>query len=349
MSGQTIKDVAQAAGVSIATVSRVINAPSRVRPATVQAVTAAMRALGYRPNAIGRRLKASSTHTLGILVPSLSNPVFADSVAGIEEAAQAAGYTLLLTVSDYDAAREDAAIATLLSNRVDGLVLTVADAAASPVLATLAEEGVPHVLLYNQPADNGPGTGAGAAAVSVDNAAAAREMTEHLLALGHRRIAMVAGAFAASDRSRLRYQGFRAAMQAAGIADAPVAEVAFTDLHLADTLRALLDGPRAPTALFCSNDMLALASIRACRELGRRVPEDVSVVGFDGIEVGRLVHPSLCTVVQPTQEMGRQAIAILLGLIEGQARPRSLLLPHAIRNGESAGPPPVPARPSTPS
>jgi DNA-binding LacI/PurR family transcriptional regulator len=341
MANQTIKDVAAAAQVSIATVSRVINAPERVKPATVAAVRAAMADLGYRPNAIGQRLKAASSRTLGILVPSLRNPVFADSLAGIEDAAQAAGYTLLLTASNYDPAREDAAISTLLNNRVDGLVLTVADADGSPVVRTLEREGVPHVLLYNQPAS--PDT----AGVSVDNAAAAHEMVGRLIALDHRHFAMVAGSFVASDRSRLRYLGFTQALAEAGLPAAPLVEVDFTDLQLTERLRSLLTGPQAPTAVFCSNDMLALATIQSCRALGLRVPEDLSVVGFDGIEVGRLVQPSLCTVVQPTHQMGQQAIAILLALIEGQARPRSVILPHTIRDGESMAPLPDAARSAT--
>ncbi len=333
MSKRTIKDVAAAAGVSIATVSRVLNDPTRARPETVAAVRAAMASLGYRPNAIGRRLKSAETRTLGILVPSLYNPVFADSVGGIEERAQAAGYTLLLTVSDYDPVREDTAIATLLSNRVDGLILTVADADGSAAVETLRQEAVPHVLLYNQPRT--PGT----AAVTVDNAAAERAMTTRLLDAGHRHMAMIAGAFAASDRSRLRHDGFQAALADAGLPPGPVLEVDFNKMQLADRLRALFARQRV-TALVCSNDMLALAAIRACGELGLSVPEDLSVVGFDGIEVGKLVQPSLSTVVQPTREMGRQAVDLLLGLIEGQASPRSLLLPHGIRDGESLGPPP---------
>jgi DNA-binding LacI/PurR family transcriptional regulator len=343
MANQTIKDVAAAAQVSIATVSRVINAPDRVKPATVAAVRAAMAELGYRPNAIGRRLKSAASRTVGVLVPSLSNPVFADSLAGIEHAAQAAGYTLLLTASHYDPAREEAAISTLLSNRVDGLVLTVADADGSPIVRTLEDESVPHVLLYNQP--NSPNT----AGVSVDNAAATQQIMQRLIALGHRRFAMVAGSFVASDRSRLRYRGFQQALLDAALPFAPLVEVDFNDLHLTDRLRALVTGPDAPTAVFCSNDMLALATIRSCRELGLRVPEDLSVVGFDGIEVGKLVQPSLCTVTQPTHQMGQQAVSILLDLIEGRARPRSVLLPHSIRDGESMAAPPLAARSATPS
>lgn len=335
---QTIRDVAAAARVSTATVSRALNEPDRVKPATRAAIAAAMKQLGYRPNALGRGLKMASSMTLGVLVPSLSNPVFADCLSGIEAAAHEAGYTVLLTASGYDPEREEAAISTLLSNRVAGLLLTVADADGSPVVRTLCTEGVPHVLLYNQPQDPR------VSAVSVDNAQAASDVVSRLIARGHRRLGMIAGSFVASDRSRLRYQGFETTLQAADLPTAPLIEVDFNDLHLTDCLRAVLDAADAPTAVFCSNDMLALATMRAGHELGVRVPDDLSVVGFDGIDVGKLVQPSLCTVVQPTHAMGQQAVALLLDQIKGQARPRSVILPHTIRDGESIGEPPAAAR-----
>ncbi|MCA1971395.1 MAG: LacI family DNA-binding transcriptional regulator [Caenispirillum sp.] len=341
MTKLTIKDVATTAGVSIATVSRVLNDPERVKPETVALVQAAIAGLRYRPNVNGRRLKTATSQAIGVLLPSIGNPVFADSLAGIEAAAQAAGYTLLLTTSSYDPAREDAAIATLLGNRVDGLILTVADADGSAVVRSLRCEGVPYVLLYNQP------HASDIASVSVDNAGAARAITEHLIALGHRRFAMIAGSFASSDRSRLRWSGVGAALAAVGLPAARLVETGFSGSDLPDALTPLLTGPDRPTALVCSNDMLALATMRGCRALGLDVPGDVSVVGFDGIGVGELVQPSLCTVVQPTREMGRQAIDILLGLIEGRESPRSILLPHTIREGEStAPPPPAPRQPA---
>lgn len=336
----TIRDVAQAAGVSTATVSRVVNEPSRVAPETVAQVREVMATLRYQPNVIGRRLKTATTRSIGVLVPSLANPVFAESVAGVEQAAQDAGYTLLLTVSDYDPAREDSAIATLMANRVDGLVLTVADADGSSAVRTLREDGIPHVLLYNQPQSSGH------AAVSVDNVRAAGDITRHLIGLGHRRVAMVAGSFASSDRSRLRWQGVVAALGRAGLPAPDLIEVGFGAADLTAALAPVLvaDPDDPVTALVCSNDMLALAAIRACRHLGRRVPDDVSVTGFDGIGVGELVQPSLCTVVQPTHAMGREAFAILLAHLEEQPSPRSLLLPHTLRFGESVASPRPPIR-----
>ncbi|MFH1804453.1 MAG: LacI family DNA-binding transcriptional regulator [Pseudomonadota bacterium] len=328
----TMRDVARKSGVSVATVSRVINFPGEVRQETVETVNAAMRVLNYRPNINGRRLKAAQSRSIGVLVPTLSNPVFADSVQGIEQEARAAGLTVLLTASNYNADHEAKAVSTLLDNRVDGLILTVTNADDSPVVRMLTRENIPFVLLYNQPANPD------IAAVSVDNAQSAYDLTGHLLAAGHRSFAMVAGRFSSSDRSRQRYEGFARALAGAGIVDAPLIEVGFEDTNLEDVLTGILRGGNPVTALVCSNDILAITAIGACRKLGLRVPDDVSVAGFDGIAVGGLIQPKLCSVVQPTHEMGRQALTLLRGLIKGEAKPRSLLLPHYLSEGESIGP-----------
>ncbi|WP_431857119.1 LacI family DNA-binding transcriptional regulator [Azospirillum sp.] len=335
--GATIRDVAARAGVSIATVSRVLNGGTPTTPETSARVRAAIAELGFRPNRVGRSLKEARTRTIGVLVPSLRNPVFADSVAGIQDAAAAAGYSVLIACSDYDPDRERRAVDTLLSHQVDGLVLTVAEAESSAVLAALAAASIPYVLAYNQPRD------AAHAFVSVDNVAAARAMVERMLALGHRRIAMVAGRFRQSDRSRLRRDGFLAALAAAGLAPGPVVEVDFADRRLDQHLAPVLAGPDRPTALFASNDLLALATIRALRDLGLRVPDDASVTGFDGIEMGALACPSLATLVQPAHAMGERAFSRLSAALAGERPASALLLPFTIRPGESLGPAPTEA------
>lgn len=331
----TIRDVAERAGVSIATVSRVLNGEPNAAYATAERVRAAAAELEFRPSRLGRGLKSASTRVLGVLIPSLSNPVFADSVAGIQAAAQRAGYALLMAATDYDPEREDAAIESLLSHRVDGLVLTVADADRSGALGKLDRSGTPYELIYNQPeATMRP-------AVSVDNVAAARTVVERMIGFGHRRIGMVAGRFLASDRSRQRHAGFLAALSAAGLDPGPVVEVAFDDLRLADLLSGPMAGPDRPTALFCSNDLLALAVMGGLRDLGLGIPEDVSVTGFDGIEFGALLRPSLATVVQPTRAMGEAAFERLLARLDGAPAAPPVTLPFEVRQGDSLGPAPA--------
>lgn len=336
--GATIRDVAARARVSITTVSRVLNGTGLAAPATAERVRAAIAELGFRPNTIGRSLKAARTRTVGVLIPSLSNPVFAESVSGIQEMAAQAGYGVLIVSTDYSPDREVLATESLLSNQVDGLVLTVADADRSASLDTLDAAGARYVLAYNQP------VAAGRPFVSVDNVAAARAVVERMIALGHRDIGMVAGRFQQSDRSRRRHAGYEAALAAAGIAPGPLIEVDFTDTRLTRHLARHMaggEGGRRPTALFASNDLLALATIRAVRDLGLSVPDDVSVTGFDGIEVGALVSPSLTSLVQPARAMGRTAFATLLARISGEPHETRITLPFAIRKGESLGPAPV--------
>ncbi|WP_029009503.1 LacI family DNA-binding transcriptional regulator [Azospirillum halopraeferens] len=331
----TIRDVAERAGVSIATVSRVLNGAGTAAPDTAERVRTAVAELGFRPNRIGSSLKAARTRTLGVVIPSLSNPVFADSVAGVQDAAADAGYSLLIASTDYDPGREAQAVESLLSHRVEGLVLTVADADGSAVLDTLDAADLPYVLVYNQP------RASGRPFVSVDNVAAARTMVERMIALGHTRIGMVAGRFRQSDRSRLRHDGYRAALDTAGLAPGPLIEVDFADAAPERRLAVRLDGPDRPTALFGSNDLVALATVRALRDLGLAVPADVSVTGFDGIAVGALVSPALTTLVQPARAMGARAMQDLLAHLAGGPRPGQVTLPFSVRTGETLGPAPA--------
>ncbi|SDE16206.1 LacI family DNA-binding transcriptional regulator [Rhodospira trueperi] len=331
--GATIRDVAQAAGVSVATVSRLVNGTGRVRDDTARRVQTAIDRLGFRPNAIGRNLSTARTRTLGVVIPSLSNPVFADAVAGINAEAKAQGYTLMFMATDYVRTDEQALVGTLLAYQVDGLILTVADAADSPVLDALDRDDVPYVLIYNQPtARNRP-------TVTVDNVTAGREVADFFADLGHERLAMVSGTLTASDRARARRDGFVAGAEARGLAAPRVLEVDFVDLD-ADAAVAPLFADRtgAPTALFCSNDLLAISVIGALGRLGLGVPADVSVIGFDGIAVGAQLHPTLATVAQPSREMGRVATTRLLARLAGETAAPATVLPHTLRPGESAGP-----------
>ena len=195
--------------------------------------------------------------------------------------------------------------------------------------------GKPNVLLYNQ-ADH-----PGRSALTVDSVRAAREMTEAVLAQGHRRIAFLAGRFAASDRSRLRYRGFAMALAGLRLKPPPPFELDFLDDTPDSFVAELMASDDRPTALFCSNDVLALAVIGALKRLGARLPEDVSVVGFDGIALGQMVEPTLASVVQPARQMGERACAELLAKIGGEHGPPPGFLAHEIRGGSSLGPAPL--------
>ncbi|MGU3496698.1 LacI family DNA-binding transcriptional regulator [Xanthobacteraceae bacterium A53D] len=337
----TIRTVAERAGCSIATVSRVLNGTARASVDVEMRVRAAVAELGFRPSEIGRSLKTLRTRTIGVVIPSLTNPVFAGSVAGMEAEARARGHTLLLTATDYDAGREQELVAALVAQSVAGLVLTVADPDANPTLDLLDAEAIPYVLVYNEPQQ------AQRAAVTVDNAGAARALTEAFLAAGHRRVLFIAGRFSTSDRSRLRHQGYLAAMGAAGLTPEPVLELDY----LADTaahraaLEKLLRGPERPTGIICSNDLLALSVIAALREMGLAVPAHISVAGFDGIAIGHLVTPPLATVDQPTRRMGEEAIARLFALMAGTGQRGITHLPFELRATGTLAPVALPLSP----
>ena len=328
----TIKNVAKHAGVSTATVSRVINGQGYIRPATAERVRKAIAELNFRPNVIGRSLKTARTRTLGVMIPTLANPVFADAVAGIQDAAKTAGYAIVITATDYCSNSEFASVHTMLSNRVEGLILTVAEAENNSLLDQLDAEGIRYVLLYNQPCSHRRST------ITVDNVAAARLAVEQFVALGHRQIGMVTGDPTASDRAAARRSGFIEALRNAGSHDSPIVEVDFMNMELPAELRNLFLAPSAPTALFCSNDALAIAVIGLLRSLGMRVPDDVSIIGFDGISIGELIEPSLATIEQPSREMGRTAVQHLLDRLSGDASQHAVILPHRFRPGGTAGP-----------
>ena len=341
----TIRDVSGKAGVSPATVSRVFNAPQTVRPLLRERVQAAARELGYRPNRSARSLRTQRTHALGVVLPTLLNPVFAECLQGIAQAAMAGGYSIVPITTDYELAHETRAAELLLARGVDALILCVANAARSAVLKRLRAAQAPYVLVYNRHARH--------PCVSVDGQAAVAALVGRLHALGHRRILMVSGALARSDRAQQRHHGYQRGMQLAGL-DAQLLEVPFMDgavERIAAHLAACRRTPQMPTALVCSNDLLAIRSVRAARQVGLRVPEDLSVTGFDGITLGSDLTPALSTIVQPNAEIGRRSVELLLQALAGSTPPdaaTSLTLDLHFRDGESiAAPAALPSLPST--
>ena len=328
----TIREVAKRAGVSTATVSRVMNDSGPVSVRTRELIDQVISDSGFRPNNLGRQLKTSRTHTIGVLVPSLTNPIFADAVAGIEAAAGENGYNVLLSSSGYSTQKEVAAVETFLSSQVEGLVLTVADEESSPAIDSVARSGLPFVLLFN------PVKRTGYSTVSIDNRQAACNLTTGLIELGHQRIAMIAGKLSESDRSIERRAGFEDSLGQHGLAPVEIVEVGFENPDLGSEILRLSNDANPPTAYFCSTDVLAISTMRVLVRMGKRVPDDVSVTGFDGISIGEWLTPSLATAVQPAGDMGEWAAKHLLGRINHKEPVTNLVLPYRIRPGESWGP-----------
>lgn len=311
----TIKDVARRAGCGVSTVSRVLNGTGPASPETRQRVVAAAQVLSFEFSEIGRSLQSKTTRTIGCVVPSLANPVFAEAVQGLQEAVQQAGYQLLLICSNYNVELETDAIRTLLAKQVDGLVLTVSDAHTSEGLEIVKQRGLPCCLMFN----HSPGV---LPAVSVDDLGAARAVAGAFAVAGHVHTGFIALRFQISDRSRQRFEGFASACRDNGMAPPALLQIDEDSGNLSVLLQGLLSENVGLSGLFASNDFLALAAIRATRSLGKRVPEDLSIVGFDGIKVGTMIEPSLATIETAPKTMGSGAAATVLAAIDGEAPPQ---------------------------
>jgi len=335
----TIKEVARLAGVSIKTVSRVVNGAAYVSDETRRRVARAIERLGYRPNALARGLVTRRSRSIGLVIADIVNPFFPPLVRAVEDAAAARGYNVILCDTDEDAARERAVISVLLEKQVDGLILC-ASRVPGDYLRSLASDGIPLMLVNRVLAHPR------AAAVVVDGAEGGRRATTHLLDLGHRRIAYLAGP-AASFSHRGRLRGYRQALMTRRIAFDPNLVVGGIASMAAgrEGMGALLSLRRPPTAVFAFDDLMAIGALEEIRRWGRRVPEDVAVVGFDDIDLAAFVDPPLTTVAQPKAEMGRLAANRLLDMIEASSPPARrivTLVPELVIRRSCGWCPPVP-------
>ena len=336
----TVRDVAQRAGVSTATVSRTINGTATVSAETLDRVRAAIADLDFRPTPAAQNLRRRRTGNIALVTPSIVNPFFPELVAGVHPEVARRGYSLLLIDSD-DPVREAARVAG--SRLVDG-VLLVASVHPGRRLTDGPSTAVPVVAFDREPAT--PTT----AVVQCENVAGATAVVEHLIGLGHTRIAHLRGP-AGLDVAEQRADGYRKALAAAGL---PVDERLvrageFTEDSGYEVTLRLLAEPAPPTAVFAANDMMAVGAIAALRDRGLRVPEDVSVAGFDGIHLGRYLQPPLTTYAQPVAALARRAVDLLLDAVEAAtpgarppgraATPAYRLLGELLVRGSTAPPP----------
>jgi LacI family transcriptional regulator len=331
----TIRDVARSAGVSQATAARALGGYGHVsRIARRQVDDAALR-LGYVPNSVAKALASGVTWAVGLVVGDIENPFFAAAARGMSDVLEERGHTVLLANSDEDFDRERTAIETLRARRVDALVVVPSSGTPSPHLRAAARDGTPLVLLDRAV------RGLGVDSVTVDNVTGARSATEHLLSHGHRQIGLV------SDEPEIpssaeRIRGYRDALGAAGV-DFDEHLVALGgptrhDGYLA--ARRLLESPQRPTALFTTNNFMTVGTMHALRDLGLRIPRDISLVGFDDLEWTTLVDPPLTVVSQPAIELGQEAGRRVLARLDGaDGRPRRIRLrTKLIVRGSCAGP-----------
>lgn len=306
----TIREVAREAGVSVATVSRVLNGTGQASAETTRRIREVAERLRYAPNEAARSLIRSRTHALGVLLPDLHGEFFSEVIRGIDQRARAAGFHILVSSFHSDGEEMERAIRAL-RGRVDGLILMAPHLDARALLAESGAE-LPTVLINVPSADAGEFD-----SVNVDNVGGARAMVRHLVSLGHRRIAMITGGSGNYD-SRERLRGYRAALRSAGIARDPSLEVAgdFTEQGGYAAAEALLALERRPRAIFAANDAMAVGAMSALRDHGVRVPDEIALAGFDDVPIARYLTPPLSSVHVAIDELGRRATELLLAAQE---------------------------------
>ena len=319
----TIADVAREVGVSMMTVSRVINDKGDVSPATRQKVMDTIEHLGYRPSGIARGLATQHTGTLGLVVPDIANPFFAEVARGVEHVAHTQGYNVFLCNTDEDQDRELDVLNSLAEKWVDGIVLCSSRLDNESLIQVTHSH--PAVVLVNRRLDTDD---AGVSTVLVDDLTGGRIATEHLIQAGHHAIGFLTGP-AGSSSGQWRVQGYRDALRNAKISTvsswlqpcSPIAE------HGCQIAKDLLSAHPKITALVCYNDLVAVGALKACAEVGLSVPEDVAVVGFDNIPLAALVTPPLTTCHIPRYDLGAKAVELLLEqIVHTAGDPREVIL-----------------------
>ncbi len=344
-----IKDVARHAGVSVGTVSNVLNRPSAVRAATRARVEAAIDELAFVPNASARQLVAGESRTIAYVVLDASNPFFTDVARGVDEVAEGRGLSLFLCNSDHDAGREDRYLDRLTELRVRGVLITAIDD-GNPRLDQMRRLGIPVVLV-----DRVPGEDAEWCSVGVDDVAGGRMAAGHLLELGHRRLCFVGGPQDLPQVAQRR-AGARRAADAAGLEEGAVRHLETAGLTIADGRSAAerilgLPGPERPTAAFCANDLVAFGLAQCLLQHGVGVPEEMAVVGYDDIELAAAASVPLTSVAQPRALLGRAAAELLLDecATPGHRHRQQLFLPELVARASTMRPRSSDSRAPTPA
>lgn len=326
----TIKTIAEAVGVTHGTVSRALRGDQRVKPETAIAIQETALRLGYRPSKLGRALKTQRTGALAIVVSYISDPFYSEVIQAVHDRLFPLEHSLFMVATEHDPVRQRAAAQLLSNSLVDGVFVCCLPGLTPPFQEL--GKSVPLVTINCDPAKY-------LYDVVHDDAAAVRVCLDHLLQLGHRKIGYL-GAHTGGYAQRVRHQAFNAyAAQMAiktNIFTADDVKVESGEAAMREWLQGW--GPEAPTALVCFNDTVAIGAAKACREAGLRIPEDISILGFDDIEMASYVQPALTTFAQPRYEIGRAAAEMMLALLAGGQPAAPLLLRGELRVRASTGP-----------
>jgi LacI family transcriptional regulator len=336
--GATLEDVARLAGVSPATVSRCLNRPDIVRPVLKAKVEAAIEALDYVPHGAARSLASRRSRMIGAIFPSLDSTLFGGALEALQNEVAGAGYTLVVASSNYDAGRERDHVRNMLASGIDALML-VGGARDPEVYRPIERKQLPYVLIWvTEAAGHHP-------CIGFDNAAAGMVVARHLLDIGHRRLAVISGRIAGNDRAAARVAGIGAALSARGLDLAPdhLIEAPFGEEEGREALRQLVYLTPRPTAVICGSEPFAYGALFEAQALGLRVPDDVSITGFDDMWLASHIAPGLTTLRTPRREMGQLAGRYLLSVLAGREPlpPRPLDFELIVR-GSTAPPPAAP-------
>ncbi len=333
MATHTLIEVAKLAGVSRTTVSRVINGHPSVRPEVRERVWRIVRQVGYQPHAAARSLVTKRSNVIGLLFPRTVTALFTDQffpllMRGIADVCNLHGWRLMLSLFTQDRDQDALYRQVLRSSSLDGVIVATTPR-EDPLIPRLIHDGLPFVVIGRHPDEL-------VSYVDSDNLAGSRAIVEHLVALGHQRIATITGpldVLLGYDR----LEGYKRALRAHGLPHDPalVVQGNFTEASGRAGMELLL--PQQPTAVFAASDMMAIGAIKVIKEAGLRVPQDISVVGFDDLPVASIVEPALTTVRQPINELGRVAAETLLSLIHDKQAPQHIVLPTELIIRASCG------------
>jgi len=330
-----VEDVAAVAGVSGATVSRVINQTGPVSPKLRERIERAVIELGYVPNGAARALASHRTRAIGVIIPTLENANFAITAEGAQRYLINAGYQMLVASSDYDPAQEWAHIRSLVAHGIDGIIL-VGARRSDEVIEYLRSRRLPYVVTWSLADKDTPSVG-------FDNGEAARRLAKHLLDLGHRQVGVVAGLTKNNDRAAARLDGIRRAFRERGL-EFPRELLIERPYRIAEgqlALRALWAMSPPPTAVICGNDQLAFGALIECHRQGVVVPDQLSIVGFDDLEFASQILPTLTTIHVPAEEIGRRAAAFLVDRLDGLTSQMTTEVAVSLVVRDSSGPPPA--------
>lgn len=327
----TIYDVAREANVSMATVSRVVNNNPNVKPQTRKKVFDAIERLGYRPNAVARGLASKKTTTVGVVIPDISNSIFAEVARGIEDIANMYHYNIILCNADKRKDKEIRVINTLLEKQVDGL-LFMGGAVTEEHIQAFKTASVPVVLCATSDANESYPS------VDIDHESAAADAVRRLIQHGHRRIGMISATLEDLSSGYARYHGYKKALEEAGIAfDESLVRIGnYRYESGSEVAQYFLGLSERPTAIFAANDEMAIGAIHAIQDAGLKVPGDISVISVDNVRMASMVRPQLTTVAQPMYDIGAVSMRLLTKLMNKETvEDHRVILPHEIIERQS--------------